>query len=177
MSCPTIFLFMAVILAKRNPNVIDYFGLSIMLPFCVTAYAFYLIPSLHVETNGPNFQNYVFGLIYLCSCHFMCSNFLVTFIIRQVLGWSFILLSLYMWQRLFEINIAVNALFFFTLVILVEGSNYCSMRSKALLFLRVKVMSMQEKQLSNLLDAIPDKVLISTRVQEARAPKSIYSNR
>ena len=74
-------------------------------------------------------------------------------------------------------SIPVNLCIHLFLVVVMEGSNYCSMRSKALLFLRVKVMSKQERQLSNLLDAMPDKFLISTRVQEARAPKSIYSNK
>ena len=63
------------------------------------------------------------------------------------------------------------------LVILVEGSNYYCIRSKAQLFLRLKVTSMQERQLSHLMDSMPDKFLISTLAHEARAPKSIYSNK
>ena len=97
MSCPTVFLFLAVILATSKQSVIDYFGFSIQLPFTVVVYAFYLIPSMHVETDGPNFQNYIFAFIYLCSCHFMCSNFLLTLVIRQILGWSFIIFNIVMW--------------------------------------------------------------------------------
>ena len=71
----------------------------------------------------------------------------------------------------------MNALTNVAIIAFCEAGNYASARSKALLFQRVKVMSTQEKQLSSLLDAVPDKVLICTRAQEARAPKSIYSNR
>ena len=45
-SCPTIFLFLAVILATSRPKMIDYFGFSIQLPFTVAAFAFYLVPSI-----------------------------------------------------------------------------------------------------------------------------------
>ena len=65
----------------------------------------------------------------------------------------------------------------FLLVILVEGSNYYCIRSKAQLFLRLKVTSMQERQLSHLMDSMPDKFLISTLYHDAHAPKSIYSNK
>ena len=166
MSYPTVFLFLAMIFVAIDARAIDLFGLSIQLPFTVVVYAFYLIPSMQVNFEGPNFQNYLFSFIYLCSCHFMCSNFLLTLVIRQVLGWSFIVLNIVMWQRMYQFNIMVNLLFFMASIVLVEGSNYASMRSKAQLFLKAKTMSMQEKQLPDILDAIPDKVLITTRGKE-----------
>ena len=176
-SCPTIFLFLAVILATSRPRMIDYFGLSIQLPFTVAAYAFYLVPSIYVETEGPNFQDYVFALIFLCSCHFMSSNYLLTLIIRQVLSWSFIVFNIVMWKQLYQFNVTVHSLFFLACVVLMEACNYCNVRSKAHLFLRMKVLQMQEKQLSSLLDVISDKVLICSRNQEAKAPQGIFSNK
>lgn len=34
----------------------------------------------------------------------------------------------------------------------------------------------QEKQLSDVFDCLPDKVLITTQASEAQAPRSVYSN-
>lgn len=74
----------------------------------------------------------------------MCSNFVLTFIIRQVLLWGFLVLHIAKANDTWLRGI-VNAAVIIALMVMVEGSNYCSMRSKALLFLRIKVMSKQEE--------------------------------
>ena len=119
----------------------------------------------------------MFGVFYFINSHFMSSNFLLTFILRQVLTWTFLCFNVFMQDQDHMFEMVMLFGMDFLLVILVEGSNYYCIRSKAQLFLRLKVTSMQEKQLSHLMDSMPDRFLISTLAHEARAPKSIYSNK
>ena len=42
--------------------------------------------------------------------------------------------------------------------------------------MRMKVLMLQQEQLKNLIDTVPDKVLIFSKTSEASAPKSLYSN-
>ena len=96
----------------------------------------------------------------------MTTNYSLTLIIRQIMCWVFIGFNLLMWKRDHSVDASrnvFNILINFVLVILVEVGNYCQVRSKARLFLRVKATAMHERQLSNLLDAVPDKVLICSR--------------
>ena len=44
LSVPTVILFAVILLAVRRQGIIDYFGLSIQLPFTVAAYSYYLLP-------------------------------------------------------------------------------------------------------------------------------------
>ena len=106
---------------------------------------------------------YIFGVFYVTSCNFMSTDFLMTLIMRQVTCWAFILFNIQMWRRHHDFNIVANLLVNIVLIMLMEGGNFCNMRSKAILFLRAKKIGMQEQQLSNLLDAVPDKVLICSR--------------
>ena len=42
-------------------------------------------------------------------------------------------------------GVVINALVILSLMVMIEGANYCSMRSKALLFHRIQVISKQEQ--------------------------------
>ena len=44
LSVPTVILFAVILLAVKRQGIIDYFGLSIQLPFTVAAYSYYLMP-------------------------------------------------------------------------------------------------------------------------------------
>ena len=61
--------------------------------------------------------------------------------------------------------------------LMIEAIAYMNMKAKASLFLRIKFMSLQEEQLKNLLDTVPDHVLICSQDKEGHAPKSIFGNR
>jgi len=50
-------------------------------------------------------------------------------------------------------------------------------KAEAKLFLSSKVTKLHESQLLNLLDTVPDKVLICTRTRESHTPKGIFNNR
>ena len=108
-------------------------------------YVYYLTPSMQIQGGGPNAAIVMFGMFYFINSHFMSSNFLRTFILRQILTWAFLGFNYVMWYIGHEFQgVMVYGLVFF-LVIFVEGSNYYCIRSKAQLFLRLKVTSMQER--------------------------------
>ena len=61
--------------------------------------------------------------------------------------------------------------------IVLEIIFFVQAKSNARLFLANKVTQFQQKQLFNLLDSVPDKVLICSRNTEGMTPKATYSNR
>ena len=179
MITPTLTLFFCLIAASQWSYFTDLLGLSILLPYVTVSFIFILTPSLKVDfEDGPTSLLQILALVYLTACHFMSTNFLLCLFTRQVCLWS--CLTLYILTRNDDnrgSSILVFSGFCLFLVVFVESANYSSMQSKALLFQRVKEMGRQEQQLSNLLDTMPDKFLITTRALEAKAPKSVYSNR
>ena len=62
-------------------------------------------------------------------------------------------------------------------LLIMETIFYTNHRAEAKLFLLVKVTSKQEGQLLNLLDTVPDKVLICSKMRDAHTVKGIYNNR
>ena len=60
---------------------------------------------------------------------------------------------------------------------MVEASIYSHMRAKIDLFVKIKAIEQQEAQLSNLLDNVPDSVLICTKPTELKASKGVYANK
>ena len=62
-------------------------------------------------------------------------------------------------------------------VTLIEVVLYLNHKAHIKLFLAMKVTEMHQKQMLNLLDSVPDKVLICKEPQEGLNPKCIYSNR
>ena len=59
---------------------------------------------------------------------------------------------------------------------LAEFVLYTNNLSKAKLFLRLKLATLQQKQMLNLLDSVPDKVLICSQKLD-NSPVEVYSNR
>ena len=176
---PSILLVLCLLAARERSFFTDLFGLSILVPFVTVSYIFNIVPSLKIDSEeGTNYLLQTTALFYLTACHFMSTNFLISMVTRVVCVIGCLALRALSWSSdSRDFSILVFSGFCLFLVVFIESANYCSMRSKALLFQRVKEMGRQEQQLSNLLDAVPDKVLISTRALEAKAPKSVYSNR
>ena len=54
---------------------------------------------------------------------------------------------------------------------------HVQMKAQVKLFLAGKVTAMQQQQLFNLLDSVPDSVLICSQQSESHTPKTLYSNR
>ena len=98
---------------------------------------------MQLEEEGPNLVMYLGAFFYGCSCHFMSSNYLPTFVVRQIVTWTYMMMNMVnendKWQ-----GVVVNAMVILSLMVMIEGANYCSMRSKALLFHRIQVISKQE---------------------------------
>ena len=96
MCTATMLLFIATIFACKRPMFIDFYGFSILLAFVVVIYVYYLTPSMQIQGGGPNSSNLMFGVFYFINSHFMSSNFLLTFILRQVLTWTFLCFNVVM---------------------------------------------------------------------------------
>ena len=75
-----------------------------------------------------------------------------------------------------EANLLVSCGMYLILVLILEGICWWVHKDKAMLFLRIKTAKLQEEQLLNLLDSMPDKVLISELCHESK-PVPIYTNR
>ena len=61
-------------------------------------------------------------------------------------------------------------------LLLLETIVYIVLKNKAKLFVSLKLSGLQQKQLFNLMDTVPDKVLICSPVPEGGVAKGIYSN-
>ena len=70
---------------------------------------------------------------------------------------------------------AIAASVFFLAIM--ETINYINCKAKAKLFLRMACTKIQERQLFNLLDTVPDKVLICSQRFSDSKPTLIYANR
>ena len=107
-------------------------------------------------------QNMLMMFCMLIAGHFLATDWLIHFIVRQILYWIFALLQMSIRRKYEENELGFSIIIGIAYIILVEASIYNNYRQKALLFVQVKLAKDQETQLSNLLDSVPDKVLICT---------------
>ena len=96
MCMATVLLLIATIFACKRPKMIDFYGFLILLAFVVVMYVYYLTPSMQIQGGGPNSAIPMFGVFYFINSHFMSSNFLLTFILRQILTWTFLCFNVFM---------------------------------------------------------------------------------
>ena len=80
-------------------------------------------------------------------------------------------------EYLEEINLFVSFFLLTSSILVTESIFYIHHKAAAKLFVSIKVASLQEKQLRNLLDTVPDKVLICSQSREGHTLKSYYNNR
>ena len=94
-------------------------------------------------------------------------------LIFATIGLTVIIFSRYQLEEIIiEFRITVNVL----IISVLEIISYITYKVKANLFLKIKIAKMQEEKFQNLLNTVPDKVLICTQVREDGFTKSIYSN-
>lgn len=65
----------------------------------------------------------------------------------------------------------------FIIVFIVELSNYFNRKTRANLFIQMKVSKQQEFQMVELLDRIQDHTLICSKKPDGRNPDPLFSNR
>ena len=70
-----------------------------MFPMVVVGVIFYLNPSMYLEDGGPNYQMYMFTLMYATNMFFMTTDYLLTLVVRQLLTWVFLSCSILVWKR------------------------------------------------------------------------------
>ena len=76
-------LLILLVATKERSCLLDYYGFGVMASFIVVKYIFYLMPSLKIDhADGPDFAMHLFMFVYLTSCHFMTSNFVLSIVMR-----------------------------------------------------------------------------------------------
>ena len=109
----------------------------------------------------------------------MTPSWFITFVTRMVFfEMNFILFMLHRTGMGDNVNFLTGFLGTQIGAVLFETSLYLNTKQKLQLFVRMKKSEQQEKQLAELLDAVPDCVLICSKDQEAEAKpsQSIYAN-
>ena len=69
----------------------------------------------------------------------------------------------------------ISTVMFIAAILLVEPIFFINNMAKAKLFLRMKLATLQQKQMLNLLDSVPDKVLICSQKLD-NMPVGVYTN-
>lgn len=162
----------------KYPKLAEFIGLSVMVPTLVILYVSYLGGDLiDTESSTRNMQTQVFLLVLFLATNLMSVDYLPHLIIREIYFWGCVSVIVPGRSRFDgENNMVAGFASAFTFCLLFESVLYTNHRAKAVLFMRVKVTALQEEQLRDLLDTVPDQVLICTKASESREPKSIYSN-
>lgn len=79
---PTMIFMFFMIFAARYQRLIDFFGAGILVPFIIVGYIFQLTPSMQLDGDRPNFQIYMFVLMYTTYLFFLNTDFMLTLIVR-----------------------------------------------------------------------------------------------
>ena len=62
------------------------------------------------------------------------------------------------------------------IVLFIEAVIYLQVRAQALLFIKIKYVEMQERQMVSLLDLVPDSVFICAKTADEQDPEGLYAN-
>ena len=169
-----IFLFCA----SRNKIFAECLGPSLYGTYAIALSVAYTLGILD-EIDGF-MRSYFLGqavIYYLLYLGTQQTRFLRHFIVRNMINIPCLFIislvrvnhrELLLWQALYlqGFGIVVTELVFFM-----------QSRSKAKLFLALKITIFQQQQLFNLLDSVPDKVMIVAKETEDHYGKAVYTNR
>ena len=129
-----------------------------------------------VSSDMRKQQIFSLFLCYFLSVTFMAVSYLPHLICRVFLVIAIIMLLLYRARQGDDVDVATSLVIAFGLVTIGEVNLYLNHKAKAILFVEIKVNEKQQQQLRNLLNTVPDNVLICTQSLGDVAPKSIYAN-
>ena len=160
-------------------KLLEVLGLSLMAPTAVFDMIAVLTREVfeHDDIKSRSVIVQTMEIVILIVANFLTNDYLPHLAVRQI----YMLLSItgYVFTNLIngELNLYAAATFVMLINLGIETIIYVNHKSKAQLFMRMKVLMLQQEQLKSLFDTVPDKVLIFSKTSEARAPKSLYSNR
>ena len=124
-------------------------------------------------------MTFTYSAVFLYQVYGVFFNFRVYFdMIVRVLSYLFVIGMYTQLQkkRDEDYNLSMTVAFNFILLSVSESFFFSLYKSKAKLFLKIKVSMLQQDQLFNLLDSVPDKVMICKYQLESLKPKQIYRN-
>ena len=122
-------------------------------------------------------QIFLILIIFLLFAFFMSASYLRSFITRTI--YTMPVISLTMVNRLHHndsINFAQAWVMTLFAVALMELNVYVNTKAKAKLFLKIKTTEQQQKQLADLLDAVPDNVFICSKAPGDTQVRGVYAN-
>ena len=62
------------------------------------------------------------------------------------------------------------------IVLFIEAVIYLQVRAQALLFIKIKYVEMQERQMVSVLNLVPDSVFICAKTADEQDPEGLYAN-
>ena len=145
-----------------------------MVLFCIS----YTTETFEMDIEARNAQKVLFFGQQILLQFLFPIDYLTHLVYRHIFIWFCTIMMLVKSKEIGDIYmpIAMVLVIFLMYIITLESILYVNHRAKAKLFLQMKMISMQEQQISNLLDMVPDKVLICSKAKESSAPRALYSN-
>ena len=182
----TFFMTIGHLITRQKLYFADFLGPCLMFSFTASI----MVVNLSGIYGGLDEEmNYV--QVWFCMLYYVIYlglfniRFLKNFIIRQAF-WIFTMGFLVYRRRVYEQEFGdekeaepflFRSISVFLVMLFFEVIFFVNHKDHAKLFLSMKVTEMHQQQLLNLLDSVPDKVLIVKEPQEGLNPKCIYSNR
>ena len=175
---PALGLALCLLVSKKFEIFCDFLGPAMYVPFTVSSLTMMFTSSFNVDQGkNENFalMNICF-ILYFLYIGFMNSGFLFQMLARVTVH-QITLVTLQIGRMQNDSHDNTGIFFSIFILIYAEFVFYLQLKAQAKLFLSMKVTGMQQKQMFNLLDTVPDKVLICSQAKEKSRPEAIYSNR
>ena len=174
---PTIMLAIAYVLSLKYLWCAELLGPAVFGSLALVIIVVNLQDSLVVSQSSRNALTFMCTIFQIFYAGLFNCGFLRHFIIRTVMLLTAQVILQYRRVELEEAPLMQLLTLLVGNWIVLEIIFFVQAKSNARLFLSNKVTQFQQNQLFNLLDSVPDKVLICSRNTEEMTPKATYSNR
>ena len=171
----TLVLTICFLAASRNPKYAELYGPAVVgVALLVMEICNQTQPILKPESKQRQDLG-IYVLVYLIYVGLLTTTFW-THLFPRIIWYSMCCTSII---RAGKINIGVTVLFFLMMLIFTEFIFYVQMKSQVKLLLASKMVKYQGQQLLEMLDSVPDKVLVCNfaRDDEDLKPSPLYNNR
>lgn len=168
-----------LLIAKKSPQFVQYIGVFLNVGLLLSIFLINtsLLFKITMTSQMRTQQFYLTSLYFLALSSLINVRYLRDLVLRLTC-FTLVLVIHFMGRTKEEMQSpgsAAGASFVFVLI--VECISYLNSKGKAKLFLRMACTKIQEKQLFNLLDTVPDKVLICSPRRPDSRHTLIYANR
>ena len=175
-------LTISLIARKCKKTVSEKLTELIMPIELVTLAAFFLVVDLgwvfdEVDQDMRQQQYLIYYVIYFFTISLMGVSYLPQLITRCVLIFGFTVGIMTHRNRMGDVSqSAANSFFALGIILSQELALYINFKARAKLFIQNQMSQKQQEQLGELLNSVPDSVMICTKGDESRAPRPVYGN-